>query len=45
MNKTKCTKYQIEPEYVERKSLEDDNFREKFDFYRIKTMKELKDIR
>ena len=35
MNKTKSTKYQIEPEYVERKSLEDDNFREKFDFYRI----------
>ena len=35
MNKTECTKYQIEPEYVERKSLEDDNFREKFDFYRI----------
>ena len=35
MNKTKTSKYQIEPEYVERKSLEDDNFREKFDFYRI----------
>ena len=35
MNKTESTKYQIEPEYVERKSLEDDNFREKFDFYRI----------
>ena len=35
MNKTKTTKYQIEPEYVEKKSLEDDNFREKFDFYRI----------
>ena len=35
INKTKGTKYQIEPEYVERKSLEDDNFREKFDFYRI----------
>ena len=35
MNKIKSTKYQIEPEYVERKSLEDDNFREKFDFYRI----------
>ena len=35
MNKTKSTKYQIEPEEVERKSLKDDNFREKFDFYRI----------
>ena len=35
MNKTKTTKYQIEPEYVEKKSLEDDNFRGKFDFYRI----------
>ena len=35
MNKTKTTKYQIEPEYVEKKSLEDDNFREKFDFCRI----------
>ena len=35
MNKTKTAKYQIEPENVEKKSLEDDNFREKFDFYRI----------
>ena len=35
MNKTKSTKYQTEPEEVERKSLKDDNFREKFDFYRI----------
>ena len=35
MNKTKSTKYQIEPEEVDRKSLKDDNFREKFDFYRI----------
>ena len=44
MNKTKSTKYQIEPEKVERKSLKDDNFREKFDFYRIeKVIKELKD--
>ena len=49
MNKTKSTKYQIEPEYVERKSLEDDNFRQKFDFIGlerlVKIMKELKDIR
>ena len=35
MNKTKRAKYQIEPENMEKKSLEDDNFREKFDFYRI----------
>ena len=35
MNKTRTSKYQIEPEYVEKKLLEDDNFREKFDFYRI----------
>ena len=35
MNKTKTAKYQIEPENVEKKSLEDDMFREKFDFYRI----------
>ena len=47
MNKTKSTKYQIEPEEIERKSLKDDNFREKFDFYIIekvgKVIKELKD--
>ena len=30
MDKTKTAKYQIEPENVEKKSLEDDNFREKF---------------
>ena len=35
MNKTKSTKYQIEPEEIERKSLENNEFREKFDFYRI----------
>ena len=35
MNKTKTAEYQIEPENVEKKSLEDDNFREKFDFHRI----------
>ena len=35
INKTKTAKYQIEPENVEKKSLEDGNFREKFDFYRI----------
>ena len=40
MNKTKSTKYQIEPEEVERKSLKDNNFREKFDFYRIEKVGE-----
>ena len=35
MNKTKTKKYQIEPENVEKKALTDDNFREKFDFYRL----------
>ena len=35
MNKTKTVKYQIESEEVEKKSLESDNFREKFDFYRL----------
>ena len=35
MNNTETSKYQIEPERVEKKSLEDDIFREKFDFYRL----------
>ena len=35
MNKTKTVKYQIEPEDVEKKALADNNFREKFDFYRL----------
>ena len=35
MNKTKTKKYQIEAENVEKKALTDDNFREKFDFYRL----------
>ena len=35
MNKTKTRKYQIEPENVEKKSLTDDIFKEKFDFYRL----------
>ena len=35
MNKTKTVKYQIEPEEVEKRSLESNNFREKFDFYRL----------
>ena len=35
MNKTKTVKYQIEPEEVEKRSLESNNFREKFDFYSL----------
>ena len=35
MNKTKTTKYNIEPEKVEKTSLEDDIFREKSDFCRL----------
>ena len=35
MNKTKTQKYDIEPEKIREKSLEDDNFSEKSDFYRV----------
>ena len=35
MNKTKSQKYDVEPEKIEKKSLEDDKFREKYDFYRL----------
>ena len=35
LNKTKNEKYGIEPEIVEQKSLEGDNFREKYDFHRL----------
>ena len=35
LNRTKTEKYQIEPEEVEKKALSDDNFREKYDFYRL----------
>ena len=34
INKTKTQKYEIEPEEVEKNALFDDNYREKFDFYR-----------
>ena len=36
MNKTKSTKYQIEPEEVERKSLKDDNFRQIWNYNKTK---------
>ena len=35
MNKTKSIKYDLEPEVIEKRSLLDDNFREKYDFYRL----------
>ena len=35
LNKTKTEKYQMEPEEVEKKALSDDDFREKYDFYRL----------
>ena len=35
MNKTKSQKYDVEPEKIKEKSLEDHNFREKFDFYGV----------
>ena len=35
MNKTKTVKYDVEPEEIKKRSLEDDNFREKYDFYRL----------
>ena len=35
MNKTKTLKYGVEPEKIEEKPLTDDNFKEKFDFYRF----------
>ena len=35
MNNTKSVKYGLEPETIEKRSLTDDNFREKYDFYRL----------
>ena len=35
MNNTKSIKYDLEPEVIENCSLKDDNFREKYDFYRL----------
>ena len=43
MNNTKSIKYDLEPEVIEKQSLTDDNFREKYDFYRLdKVTKALK---
>ena len=36
MNNTKSIKYDLEPEIIEKRSLADDDFREKYDFYRLK---------
>ena len=35
MNKTKTVKYDVEPEEIEKRSLDDDKFREKYDFYKF----------
>ena len=35
MHKTKTQKYDFEPEEIEKKTLEDGNFREKYDFHRL----------
>ena len=43
MNNTKSIKYDLEPEVIEKRSLTDDDFREKYDFYRLhKVTKALK---
>ena len=36
MNNAKSIKYGLEPEIIGKRSLTDDNFREKYDFYRLK---------
>ena len=35
MNNTKTEKYNLEPEVIERKSLQDENFKERYDFHRL----------
>ena len=35
MNNTKSVKYGLEPEVIEKRSLTDENFKEKYDFYRL----------
>ena len=35
MNNTKSIKYDLEPEVIEKRSLIDNNFKEKYDFYRL----------
>ena len=35
MNNTKSIKYDLEPEVIEKRSLADENFKEKYDFYRL----------
>ena len=36
MNNVKTSKYGFEPEYIESESLKDENFKERFDFHRLK---------
>ena len=38
MNNTKSIKYGFEPEVIERESLNDENFKERYDFHRLKTI-------
>ena len=35
MNNTKTEKYNLEPEVIERKSVQDENFKERYDFHRL----------
>ena len=41
MNNTKSIKYGLEPELIETRSLADENFREKYDFHRVKQVTRL----
>ena len=38
MNNTKSIKYGFEPELIEKQSLNDENFKERYDFHRLKTI-------
>ena len=40
MNKKKSEKYDTEPEIVEKRSIEEENFKEIYGFYRVKKVKE-----
>ena len=36
MNNTKSVKYGLEPEVIEKESLRNENFKERYDFHRLK---------
>ena len=40
MNKTKSEKYDIHPHTIEKKSIEDENYKEMYDFHRLIKVKE-----